>query len=60
MDAGSGTCSITNIRSSQQFGRGLTGGVYYWLGRLDEAVVAWEKALEIYVRSETLSDPERT
>jgi tetratricopeptide (TPR) repeat protein len=36
----------------------LTGGVYYWLGRLDEAVVAWEKALEIYVRSETLSDPD--
>ena len=36
----------------------LTGGVYYRLSRLDEAVVAWEKALEIYVRSETLSDPE--
>jgi len=36
----------------------LTGGVHYWLGRPDEAVVAWEKALEIYVVSETLSDPE--
>jgi tetratricopeptide (TPR) repeat protein len=36
----------------------LTGGVYYRLARLDEAVSAWEKALEIYVRSETLSNPE--
>ena len=36
----------------------LTGGVYYYLGRLEEAVAAWERALEIYVRSETLSDPD--